>query len=125
APSPLGRLPPHPRPHRDLEERRASAASPRSLRARGGRLAAHPAQPLRAFSAGPPPGSVRRMARIHNFNAGPAALPLPVLERAQREMLDYAGSGMSIMEHSHRGKVYEAVHADAIARLKRLLDLGD
>jgi phosphoserine aminotransferase len=48
-----------------------------------------------------------------------------VLERAQREMLDFEESGMSIMEHSHRGKVYEAVHDDAIARLKRLLGLGD
>lgn len=65
------------------------------------------------------------MARVHNFNAGPAALPLPVLERAQRELLDYAESGMSIMEHSHRGKVYDAVHQDAIARLKRLLGLDD
>lgn len=65
------------------------------------------------------------MARIHNFNAGPAALPLPVLERAQGEFLDYEGTGMSIMEHSHRGATYDAVHNEAIERLKGLLGLGD
>ncbi len=65
------------------------------------------------------------MARIHNFNAGPAALPLPVLERAQRELVDYAGSGMSILEHSHRGKIYDDIHNDAIARLRRLMAIGD
>jgi len=48
-----------------------------------------------------------------NFNAGPAALPLEALERAQRELLDYAGTGMSIIEHSHRGKTYEGVHHEA------------
>ena len=48
-----------------------------------------------------------------NFNAGPAALPLAALERAQRELLDFAGTGMSVMEHSHRGKEYEAVHDEA------------
>ncbi|HHH11826.1 MAG TPA: 3-phosphoserine/phosphohydroxythreonine transaminase [Sorangium sp.] len=65
------------------------------------------------------------MARIHNFNAGPAALPLPVLQRAQAEMLDYAGSGMSILEHSHRGKVYDAVHNEAMQLLRELLDISD
>src|SRR5215471_17871021 len=61
--------------------------------------------------------------RIINFNAGPAALPLPALERARDELLDYGGSGMSIMEHSHRGKEYEAVQAEAISLLTELLDL--
>lgn len=56
-----------------------------------------------------------------NFNAGPAALPLPALERAREELLDFAASGMSVMEHSHRGKQYEAVHEEAIALLKELL----
>lgn len=65
------------------------------------------------------------MARIHNFNAGPAALPLPVLEKVQSELLDFDGTGMSIMEHSHRGKAFDAVHNDAIARLKNLLGIGD
>jgi phosphoserine aminotransferase len=65
------------------------------------------------------------MARIMNFNAGPAALPLPALEKAREELLDFAGSGMSVMEHSHRGKEYEAAHDDAIARLRRLLGVPD
>jgi len=61
------------------------------------------------------------MSRKINFNAGPAALPLPVLERAKEELLDFSGSGMSVMEHSHRGKEYEAVHDEAIALLRELL----
>ena len=44
------------------------------------------------------------MTRVHNFSAGPAALPAAVLERASAEMLDYAGTGMSVMEMSHRSK---------------------
>jgi len=65
------------------------------------------------------------MTRVFNFNAGPAALPLPALEQAQRELLDFAGSGMSILEHSHRGKHYDAVHNDAIGLLRELLDVPD
>jgi len=61
------------------------------------------------------------MNRKINFNAGPAALPLPALERARDEFLDFAGSGMSVMEHSHRGKEYEAVHDEAIALVRELL----
>ncbi len=53
------------------------------------------------------------MGRIFNFNAGPSALPLPVLEKMQAELLDYNGTGMSIMEHSHRAKDFEAVLADS------------
>lgn len=63
--------------------------------------------------------------RVTNFNPGPAALPEPVLERAREELLDYAGSGMSIMEHSHRGAVYEGVHNEAISLLRELLDVSD
>jgi phosphoserine aminotransferase len=63
--------------------------------------------------------------RVSNFNAGPAGLPLPALKRAADELLDYAGTGMSIMEHSHRGKAYEAVHNEAITLLRELLGLGD
>ncbi|MFN0062513.1 MAG: 3-phosphoserine/phosphohydroxythreonine transaminase [Myxococcaceae bacterium] len=59
--------------------------------------------------------------RLINFNPGPAALPLPALERARDELLDFEGSGMSILEHSHRGKEYEAVHNEAIALLTELL----
>ncbi len=61
------------------------------------------------------------MSRTINFNAGPAALPLPALERARDELLDFAGSGMSVMEHSHRGKEYEGVHDEAIALVRELL----
>jgi phosphoserine aminotransferase len=65
------------------------------------------------------------MNRTKNFNAGPAALPLPALERAQAEFLDFAKSGMSVMEHSHRGKDYEAVHDEAIALTRELLGIPD
>ena len=65
-----------------------------------------------------------RMQRALNFNAGPATLPLPALERAQRELLDFAGTGMSVMEHSHRGKEYEAVHDEAIALLRELCGIS-
>ncbi|HTU62435.1 MAG TPA: 3-phosphoserine/phosphohydroxythreonine transaminase, partial [Polyangiales bacterium] len=61
------------------------------------------------------------MARVFNFNAGPAALPLAALERAQKELLDLGGTGMSVMEHSHRGKAYEAVHNEAITLTRELL----
>ena len=65
------------------------------------------------------------MSRAYNFNAGPAALPLEVLEIAQKELTDFGGTGMSIMEHSHRGKAYDAVHAEAIANMGKLLGLTD
>jgi len=65
------------------------------------------------------------MARVLNFNAGPASLPLPALERAQRELCDFEGTGMSIIEHSHRGKAYEAVHDEAIRLLRSLLAIPD
>src|SRR5688500_16952902 len=61
------------------------------------------------------------MARVINMNAGPAALPLAALERAQRELLDFEGTGMSIIEHRHRGKAYEGVHDEAIRLLRSLL----
>jgi phosphoserine aminotransferase len=61
------------------------------------------------------------MSRKINFNAGPATLPLPALERARDELVDFAGSGMSVMEHSHRGKEYEGVHDEAIALVRELL----
>lgn len=63
--------------------------------------------------------------RVINFNAGPAGLPLAALEAAQQEFLDFQGTGMSIMEHSHRGKDYEAVHNEAIALLRELLAIPD
>ncbi|HDZ89901.1 MAG TPA: 3-phosphoserine/phosphohydroxythreonine transaminase [Deltaproteobacteria bacterium] len=63
--------------------------------------------------------------RIYNFNAGPAALPLPVLEEIQSELLDYKGSGISILEVSHRSKWFDDVINEAVERTKRLLGLGD
>jgi phosphoserine aminotransferase len=65
------------------------------------------------------------MARVFNFNAGPAVLPVEVLEEAQRELIDFKGSGMSIMEHSHRGKEYDAVHLEAVDNVRKLLHLSD
>lgn len=65
------------------------------------------------------------MARVYNFSAGPAVLPEEVLKEAQEQMLDYEGSGMSVMEMSHRGKVYSAIHEEAIANIKQLLNLPD
>ncbi len=61
--------------------------------------------------------------RIHNFNPGPAALPLPVLEEIRGEFLDYRGSGMSILEMSHRSKWFEDIVNGAIVRIRRLLNL--
>ena len=65
------------------------------------------------------------MARIFNFNPGPAVLPVEVLQEAQAELLEYKGSGMSILEASHRGKEYEAVHAEAASNIRSLLGLPD
>lgn len=62
---------------------------------------------------------------VYNFNAGPSALPLPVLKKAQQELVDFRGTGMSIMELSHRSKPYEEVHNEAIARLKRLFSIPE
>jgi phosphoserine aminotransferase len=64
-------------------------------------------------------------ARIHNFNPGPAALPLEVLEQVKAELLDFKGSGMSIAEISHRSAPFEEVLNDAVARVKRLLKLPE
>ena len=66
-----------------------------------------------------------RANRIHNFNPGPAALPLPVLEEIRESFLNYKGSGMSVVEMSHRSKQFEAILNDAVARIRRLLKLDD
>jgi len=63
--------------------------------------------------------------RIYNFNPGPAALPLSVLEEIQENLLSFKGTGMSITEISHRSKEFDDVINDAVARTKRLLDLDD
>lgn len=65
------------------------------------------------------------MTGIFNFSAGPAVLPKPVLARAQAEMLDWHGSGMSVMEMSHRGKEFTGILAKTEADLRRLLAIGD
>src|ERR1051325_12045215 len=64
------------------------------------------------------------MKRIYNFSAGPAILPLEVLEEASKGILEINGSGMSILEVSHRGPQYEAIHFDAKERLLRVLGLN-
>ncbi|CAN5872849.1 3-phosphoserine/phosphohydroxythreonine transaminase [soil metagenome] len=63
------------------------------------------------------------MTRVFNFSAGPAALPEPVLRKAAEEMLDWHGSGMSVMEMSHRGKEFIAIHAECEALLRELLNV--
>ena len=63
------------------------------------------------------------MARVHNFSAGPAALPECVLREAQTELLDYAGSGMSVLEMSHRSATFQSIIDDAEASLRRLLGI--
>ena len=63
------------------------------------------------------------MGRIFNFSAGPAVLPQEVLAQARDEMLDWHGSGMSVMEMSHRGKEYMNIQAEAEADLRELLGI--
>lgn len=63
------------------------------------------------------------MTQIFNFSAGPAVLPKPVLERAQAEMLDWHGSGMSVMEMSHRGKEFTSILEKTEADLRTLLNI--
>ena len=63
--------------------------------------------------------------RVFNFNAGPGALPLAVLERVREELLDWRGSGMSVMEMSHRSPEFEGILAEAEGRLRRLLGISD
>jgi phosphoserine aminotransferase len=63
------------------------------------------------------------MTQIYNFSAGPAVLPKEVLQQAQAEMLDWHGSGMSVMEMSHRGKEYMSIQAEAEADLRELMGI--
>ncbi len=65
------------------------------------------------------------MGRIYNFSAGPAVLPEEVLKEAADEMLDYRGSGMSVMEMSHRSKVYEEIITTAEKDLRELMEIPD
>ncbi|MEM6957050.1 MAG: 3-phosphoserine/phosphohydroxythreonine transaminase [Myxococcota bacterium] len=63
--------------------------------------------------------------RPYNFAAGPATLPLPVLEAARDELVEFGDTGVSMLEHSHRQGTYEGLHREALARLKRLLGCED
>lgn len=63
--------------------------------------------------------------RAFNFSAGPAGLPLPVLEKIQRDLLVYPGAGASVMEISHRSKTFAAIHEQAKSNIKQLLNLPD
>ncbi len=63
--------------------------------------------------------------RIYNFSAGPSMLPESVLKQVQNELLDYSGTGMSVMEMSHRSKPYEAINAEAESLLRELMSIPD
>ncbi len=65
------------------------------------------------------------MKRVNNFFAGPSALPTEVMEKAQQELLDFAGTGISVMEISHRSPAYDQVHNGAKEKIRTLLDLDD
>lgn len=68
---------------------------------------------------------VFEMARVYNFSAGPAVLPEEVLQEAADEMLDYRGTGMSVMEMSHRSKAYDTIIKEAEADLRELMNIPD
>lgn len=63
--------------------------------------------------------------RVYNFSAGPSMLPLPVLEKVQKQLINYEGCGMSVMEMSHRGKQYMEINAAAEERLRKLMNIPD
>ena len=65
------------------------------------------------------------MERVYNFSAGPSMLPLPVLERAAAEMVDYHGTGMSVMEMSHRSPAYDAIIKKAEADFRKVMNIPD
>ena len=65
------------------------------------------------------------MSRVYNFSAGPAVLPEEVLKEAAAEMLDYKGTGMSVMEMSHRSKAFETIITEAEADLRELMGIPD
>ncbi|WCK56204.1 3-phosphoserine/phosphohydroxythreonine transaminase [Aneurinibacillus sp. Ricciae_BoGa-3] len=68
---------------------------------------------------------IQQIKRAYNFNAGPSALPLSVLEQAQKELVDFQGTGMSVMELSHRSAAYDKVHNEAITLIKELLNIPE
>ena len=70
-------------------------------------------------------GGKGTMSRVYNFSAGPAVLPEEVLKEAADEMLDYKGSGMSVMEMSHRSKVYDDIIKEAEKDIRDLMNIPD
>ena len=65
------------------------------------------------------------MSRVYNFGAGPAAIPLEVLEEAQKNLVDFNGEGLSIMEASHRSKMYDDVHVEALSLMRELYEIPE
>ena len=65
------------------------------------------------------------MNRVYNFSAGPSMLPLPVLEKAQKELVAYGNTGMSVMEMSHRSSAYQEIIDECEALLRSLMGIGD
>ena len=63
--------------------------------------------------------------RVYNFSAGPSMLPLSVLEEAQRDLLNYGGTGMSVTEMSHRSKAFMDINSEANALLRELMNIPD
>lgn len=96
-------------------------ARPMPAGRRHGRQAAVRVQATVAAPAPGPTKSVQPHGRVLNFSAGPAILPIDVLEQAQADLINWQGSGMSIMEMSHRGKEFESVIQKAEADLRKLL----
>ena len=66
----------------------------------------------------------KEMARVYNFSAGPAVLPEEVLKEAAEEMLDYRGTGMSVMEMSHRSKAFDDIIKEAEKDIRELMNLS-
>ncbi len=65
------------------------------------------------------------MSRVYNFGAGPAAIPLEVLEEAQKNLVDFNGEGLSILEASHRSKMYDDVHVEALSLMRELYEIPE
>ena len=65
------------------------------------------------------------MSRIYNFSAGPSTLPLETIEEAAARFVEYENSGMSLIEMSHRGKQYDAIHSETIALIREVLQVPD
>ncbi len=78
-----------------------------------------------AVAAAQAAAATRKVERVYNFNAGPAVLPVPVLEEAQRDLVALPGVGMSVLEISHRSKTFEGILAEAEADLRAALGIPE